>query len=201
MKIHTMFRALKLPLLGIVLLFLGAASDGFVTYKYQAHQMEIQGTSNFQPWTVNVNEIGLQTKLRVNEAGNISLVGASAIVIRAGSIVAPRHSLMDIKIYRALRGQDHPYITFKLSKVNTRPLAHQVTFIEGEGVLNIAGENKIVPIKLYARVLPNKKIEMWGGNVIDVRTLGIKPPQSFWGAFQYDPVVNMTFSIILHATK
>lgn len=185
----------------VLLLPLCASSDGFVKYKYLAHQMEIQGTSNFQPWTVNVNELGLHANLRINDAGNISLVGPSAMAIRAGSIVAARHSLMDIKIYQALQGENHPYLTFKLTKVNTKPFPNKVTFINGEGVLKVAGINHTVPVSLYARELPNGDIEMWGGQVIDLRSLSIQPPTAFWGLYYYNPIISLTFSIILRKER
>lgn len=203
-----MIRALRQQILNagrrfawVLLLPLCASSDGFVKYKYHAHQMEIQGTSNFQPWTVNVNELGLHANLRINEAGNISLVGPSAMAIRAGSIVAARHSLMDIKIFKALQGDDHPYLTFKLTKVNTQAFPNKVTFIKGEGVLKVAGINHTVPVGLYARELPNGDIEMWGGQVVDVRSLSIRPPSAFWGLYYYKPVISLTFSIILRKER
>lgn len=186
---------------GLLLLVLCASSDGFVKYKYYAHQMEIQGTSSFQPWTVQVNEMGVHADLHVNAGGNVSLVGPSALVIRVGSIVAARHSLMDIQIYKALKGADHPYLTFKVTKVNTKLFPNKVTFISGEGVMNVGGKSQTVPLRLYARVLPNGDVELWGGQVLDIRSLSVVPPSAFWGIYHYNPVISVTFSIILRKER
>jgi hypothetical protein len=188
----------KLLLLALVLVTSGANS-GLQRYKYQAHQMTIEGRSNWQSWSLEVKEVGIQADLKITEKGFISLVGPVVLMANAAHISAPKPSLMDRNVVRALKADKHPNISFNLLQIDTRDLQHGVTLLKTKGMLNIAGVGKEIEMEVFARALPNTDVEIWGMKDLDMRDFDISPPTAFFGIIRSQGRVKINFDIILRA--
>jgi len=193
---HTFF--VKLLLLALVLVTSGA-STGLQRYKYQTHQMTIEGRSNWQSWSLEVKDVGIQADLKITEKGFISLVGPVVLMATAAHISAPKPSLMDRNVVRALKADKHPYISFNLLQIDTRDLQHGITLLKTKGMLNIAGVAKEIEMEVFARVLPNTDVEIWGMKDLDMRDFAISPPTAFFGIIRSQGRVKINFDIILRA--
>lgn len=186
-------------LLLLVVLFASASSTGFQRYTHRAHQMTINGRSNWQSWSLEVKEVGIQADLSVTKQGFISLVGPVVLMANAAHISAPRPSLMDRNVVATLKAEQHPYISFNLNHINTRDLKHGVTLMKTKGMLSIAGVNKVVEMDVFGRVLPNSDVEIWGTKDLDMRDFNIKPPTAFWGIIRSEGRIKINFDIIMRA--
>ncbi|MDP2189190.1 MAG: YceI family protein [Sphingobacteriaceae bacterium] len=193
---HTFF--VKLLLLALVLVT-SASSNGLQRYTYRAHQMTIEGRSNWQAWRLEVKEIGIQADLSINNKGFISLVGPVVLMAKAAHISAPRPSLMDRNVGPVLKADKHPYITFNLTQIDTRDLQHGVTLLKTKGLLSMAGVGKEIEMEVFARVLPNADVEIWGMKDLDMRDFDISPPTAFFGIIRSEGRVKINFDIILRA--
>lgn len=186
-------------LLLLVVLFTSASSTGFQRYKYRAHQMTIEGRSNWQSWSLEVKEIGIQADLSITKQGFISLVGPVVMMAKAAHISAPRPSLIDRNVVATLKADKHPYISFNLLQIDTRDLKYGVTLMKTRGTLSIAGVNKEIEMDVFGRVLPNADVEIWGMKDLDMRHFDIKPPTAFWGIIRSEGQIKINFDIIMRA--
>ncbi len=193
---HSFF--LKPLLLALVLLG-SSASTGLQRYKYHAHQMTIEGRSNWQTWTLEVKEVGIQADLKITEKGFISLVGPVVLMAKAAHISAPRPSLMDRNVVRTLKADDHPYISFNLLQIDTRDLQYGVTLLKTKGMLTIAGVEREIEMDVFARVLPNADVEVWGMKDLEMQHFNINPPSAFFGIIRADGRIKVNFDIIMRA--
>lgn len=192
------FLSAKLLLLLLVLL-MSASNSGMQRYRYQAHQMTIEGRSNWQSWTLEVKEVGIHADFKITPQGFISVVGPVVLMAKSAHISAPRPSLMDRNVGPALKADKHPYITFNLLQIDTRDLKYGVTLLKTKGMLSIAGADQEVDMDVFARVLPNADVEVWGMKTVNMRDFGINPPTAFFGIIRSEATVNINFDIILRA--
>lgn len=161
--------------------------------------MTIEGRSNWQPWSLEVKEVGIQADFRITPQGFISLVGPVVMMADASRISAPRPSLIDRNVVSTLKATDHPFISFNLTKIDTRNLQHGVSLLKTKGVLTVAGVGQEIDMEVFARVLPNGDVEIWGMKNLDMRDFGIQPPTAFWGIIRSASAVSVSFDIILRA--
>jgi|GEM_PF-503770 len=188
----------KVLLLALVLLTY-AASDGLQRYEYRTHQMSITGASNWQPWSLDVKEIGMRADFKITDKGFISLVGPVVLMVKTARISAPRPSMIDRNVVKALKIIEHPYITFNLNQIDTRDLKYGVTLMKTIGQLTVAGTSREIEMDVYGRVLPNGEVEIWGSKGFNMEAFNIPPPAAFWGIIRSDPQVKVDFDIILRA--
>lgn len=152
---------------------------------------KISGTSSIQDWQC-------ATHLIEGEA-RFLMVGDELISMRDIRIKIPvasirsEHEIMDNNTHKALRSEEHPYITFLLKEVVSMQLADGQYQILARGRLNIAGASREIEIPVQGLRQGSDRIVFTGSHEINMIDYGIKPPTIAYGIIRTDETVTIDF--------
>jgi polyisoprenoid-binding protein YceI len=165
-------------------------------------RVTIAGTSNIHEYTAST------TKVRVTRAqlgGAIAgadfwdnalkpgAVDAFEIAIAAGTLSSPKEGL-DKNMYKALKVQEHPDITFRLVRFDLT--AKPAGTAKAIGVLKIAGVEREVAMDITTK-RTGATLTVQGRLDLLMTDYGIKPPVAMLGMLKTDPKVTVTFETVL----
>jgi YceI-like domain len=165
-------------------------------------KVTLAGTSNIHEYTAST------TKVRVTRAQlGGPIVGADfwenalkpgavetfEIAIAAGTLTSPREGL-DKNMYKALKVQEFPDITFRLVRFDlTDKPAGAAKAI---GMLKIAGVEREVAMDITTKRTGTTLTVLGRFNLL-MTDYGIKPPTAMMGMLKTDPKVTITFETVL----
>lgn len=181
----------------IVLMTLPLFAMSQKTYQIKSHEIVIEGTSNIQSWTADVEKAGGTFSFSLEEGKIVELHEAS-IRVEAESIIGSEGSMMNKKIYDALDVKKHPVITFTLREVVSLNENPGTARINTRGVLTIAGVSKMITLNTVGRLLSNGDLEFSGSQKITMSDHQVKPPTAMLGALRTGDEVTLNFKVILH---
>jgi len=151
----------------------------------------IKGTSTFHDWEASSNAavIDLLADIKDSEVKRLSSVN---LLLKVVTLKSDSRRL-DRKIYKALKANDYPYITFVLTKVVH--LSNQK--IEVEGNLTINGVTRKITVNQEVTFNNNgeEMIIVLGSKKINMKDFGVKPPKFLFGAFKTGRFVTVDFHI------
>jgi polyisoprenoid-binding protein YceI len=165
-------------------------------------KVTIAGTSNIHEYTAST------TKIRVTRAQlGSSIVGADfwenalkpgavetfEIAIAAGTLTSPREGL-DKNMYKALRVQEFPDITFRLVRFDLT--GKPAGAAKAIGMLKIAGVEREVAMDITT-TRSGTTLTVQGRLGLLMTDYGIKPPTAMLGMLKTDPKVTITFETVL----
>jgi len=165
-------------------------------------KVTIAGTSNIHEYTAST------TKVRVTHARlGASLEGAEfwenalkpgavqtfEVAVAAGTLTSPKEGL-DKNMYKALKVQEHPDITFRLVRFDLTGTPAGVT--KAIGVLKIAGVEREVAMQITTK-RTGTTLAVQGRLDLLMTDYGIKPPTAMLGMLKTDPKVTVTFETVL----
>ena len=165
-------------------------------------KVTIAGTSNIHEYTasttkVRVTQAQLGAALEGHFCDNALKPGAVEsfeIAIAANTLKSPKGDALDKNMYKALKVDQFPDITFKLSKFDfTGKPAGAAKAI---GVLTIAGVERQVAMDIATKV-NGEKLDVQGRLDLLMTDFGIKPPTAMMGMLKTDPKVTVTFETVL----
>lgn len=194
-----MFKKRSIQILSIVLLAqapLFASSPE--TYRIKSHDILIEGTSNVQSWTAEVQKVSGTFSVTV-ENGVIQGLSQVDLQMDANSIKGSEGRRMDSKIYDALDTSSHPSITFTLRDVTSLAEAPGSYRIASRGVLTIAGVSRVVNLNTVGRVLPNGEMEFSGTQTIKMSDHRVSPPTALLGALKTGDEVTLNYKVVLQS--
>jgi len=165
-------------------------------------KVTIAGTSNIHEYTASTTKVRV-TRVQLGSAivgadfwGNALKPGsveAFEIAIPAGTLTSPKEGL-DKNMYKALKVQDYPDITFHLTRFELKdPTAGTAKAI---GVLRIAGVDREVAIDITTK-RTGATLTVQGRLDLLMTDYGIKPPVAMLGMLKTDPKVTVTFETVL----
>lgn len=173
----------KLLLVG-VLLFSGLVLRAQVTYRLSgSNGIQIAGTSTLSDWTVASREVAGEmtftpTQKGTTETFRTGIIRAGKATLQVSSIRSEKGETMDAKMYKALKGDSHPEITFVL----TKPV--QVTRSAGKisaaGNLEIAGVTRPMTFELDL-TFANGNFHLEGSENLRLSDFEIAPPTAMFG--------------------
>jgi len=165
-------------------------------------RVTIAGTSNIHEYTAST------TKVRVTRAQlGASIAGADfwenalkpggveafEIAIAAGTLTSPKEGL-DKNMYKALKVQEHPDITFRLVRFDLT--GKPAGTAKAIGVLKIAGVEREVAMDITTK-RAGSTLTVQGRLDLLMTDYGIKPPTAMLGMLKTDPKVTVTFETVL----
>jgi polyisoprenoid-binding protein YceI len=169
-----------------------------VKYQIKSHDFQIEGTSNLQSWTADVEQVNGTFSLTVDN-GRITDLQDVSLRIDANSIKGSEGRRMDSKIYESLDTSAHPTITFVLRDVTSlaeSPGSHSVST---RGVLTVAGVSRVVNLNTVGRVLPNGDLEFTGSQKIKMSDFRISPPTALLGALRTGDEITLNYKVVLQS--
>ncbi|MCK3683795.1 YceI family protein [Maribellus sp. YY47] len=184
----------KSLIVSLLLLSIQATVSGQTTYQLakDASKITILGTSSVHDWTVEVDEFKCDVSIALDDNSNAAVSGVN--VICEVKNIESDNRIMTGKIYKALEGDDHPQITFKVADaVNVANGTESAV----KGQLTIAGQTKAVslPFKLVSENGSTIKIE--GKVPLKMSDFKIDPPTAMMGALKTGDDIEIAYSIVL----
>lgn len=169
-----------------------------------AARLTIAGTSNIHEYTASTTEIRV-TRLQLGAlpaAGDLLDNALKPGVVEAFEIAIPAKSLaskkdgLDKNMHAALKAGDHPEITFKLLRFESRPAP--ASGLRAIGVLRVAGVDRQVAIDIAAE-RKDAALIVKGTLALLMTDWGITPPKAMMGMLKTDPKVTVTFEVAVAA--
>ena len=160
----------------------------------------IAGTSNIHEYSAST------TKIRVTRAqlGPLAVganfwenalkpgaVAAFEIAIPAATLTSPKDGL-DKNMYKALKVEQHPEITFRLVRFEPGPAGA----LKAIGMLQIAGVEREVALDLKTQ-RNESSLTVKGEVALLMTDYGITPPKAMLGMLKTDPKVTVTFETVV----
>jgi polyisoprenoid-binding protein YceI len=165
-------------------------------------KVTIAGTSNIHEYTASTTKVRItRAQLGAPVAGaefwqNALKPGAVEtfeLAIAAGTLTSPKEGL-DKNMYKALKVQEFPDITFRLVRFDlTDKPAGAAKVI---GVLKIAGVEREVAMDITTK-RTDTTLTVQGRLDLLMTDYGIKPPTAMLGMLKTDPKVTVTFETVL----
>ncbi len=190
-----MFKKTKILLLAVIIL--GSLTvEAQQTYQIKTHDITIDGTSNLQSWSADIEKASGTIEV-VIEDGKITSVKNANIRIDATSIKGSEGRMMNSKINETLDTRNNPNINFVLREVLTLAENPGTARMTTRGVMTIAGVSRVVELNTVGRVLPNGDLEFSGTQKINMTDYRMKPPTAMFGALRTGEEVEISYKVVV----
>jgi len=105
---------------------------------------------------------------------------------------------MDNNLYKALKADDAPEISYILGTFDVVPGATTDSFaVKAVGALTVAGTEKTVNMDVTAARLPDGGIRAEGSVPLLMTDFGVKPPTALLGTLRTDNKITVKFSLLV----
>lgn len=111
------------------------------------------------------------------------------------------HGGMEKNMYKALKADKAPAISYILGTFNAQPGAAKDYTVTTTGKLEVAGEERTVSMDVTATRLEDGTIEAKGTLPILMTDYGIKPPTAMFGALKTDNKVIVKFELFVNTAQ
>lgn len=165
-------------------------------------KVTIAGTSNIHAYTASTTKVRVtRAQLGASIAGadfwesalKPGAVDAFEIAVAAGTLTSPKEGL-DKNMYKALKVQEHPDITFRLVRFDLT--GKPAGAAKAVGVLRIAGVEREVAMDITTTRTAST-LTVQGRLDLLMTEYGIKPPTAMLGMLKTDPKVTIAFETVL----
>jgi len=183
------------PLILISLLFSSTIILGQNEYTLAGdHKITIAGTSNVHDWEEVAETATGDGVVQWNPDATFNIQKLN-LKVSVKSLKSDKGSIMDNKTYDALKGDDHPYITFKMSSIKSIVKSRTGYTVEVNGDLTIAGVTKNVDINGTVYVKENGKLYIETSKALKMTDFGIDPPTAMMGAMTVGNDITIKFKL------
>lgn len=163
-------------------------------------RMIIRGTSTLHSWQCKVEQISGQmtAEFEGESIGNIKSLVLGVVVNSIRSIDekgAYYEKGMDKNVYKALKDEKFPTITFTLSKINKRSLIGKDIAFDATGVLRIAGVAKEINLRAVATQTA-EGISFEGKIPIKMTDYNVDPPTAIFGTIKTGNEIMLEFKMV-----
>lgn len=155
---------------------------------------KVNGTSTLHDWETLVNRVDGNAEFIVEKS---SIIEISALQVNFYSkSFHSGNSVMDDKIFEALKVEKYPKITFELAKTLSNKTVRGGQHIIGTGTLSIAGVTKIITASAFCMVNPQGELIVTGNHAIDMTQYGIVPPKAVFGTIITGKEVTVGYNLL-----
>lgn len=172
----------KLSIIGILLLA-SLTLPAQITYRLSGtNGIQIAGTSTLSDWTVTSREVAGAMTFTPSQKGTASfrpgVIRDAKATLQVSSIKSEKGETMDAKMYKALKGESHPEITFVL----TTPVqvSGPAGKISATGKLEIAGVTRPMTFELDL-TCADGNFHLEGSKSLRFSDFEIDPPTAMFG--------------------
>jgi polyisoprenoid-binding protein YceI len=161
----------------------------------------VEGGSNLHGWSCKASSI--DAAIDVDEAFLKGTTITPALLKKVTVKVPVRnlkcgHGGMDNNLYKALKADDSPEISYILATFDVVPGATTDSFtVKTVGALTIAGTEKSVNMDVSAAHLPDGGVKAEGELPLLMTDFGVKPPRALLGTLRTDNKVTVKFSLLV----
>jgi polyisoprenoid-binding protein YceI len=151
----------------------------------------IEGTSSLHDWEIEAEEIKGTATLDPSSLDKLSNLKFSVVVkeLKSGK------GAMDKNTYEALKEDDHPEVTYTLTKVNNiTPAGSGKYKLSTSGNLTIAGTTKPVNMEVTATTSAGGVV-FSGEYPLKMTTFNVDPPTAVFGTIKTGDEVTIKFNV------
>jgi polyisoprenoid-binding protein YceI len=104
---------------------------------------------------------------------------------------------MDRDLYRAMRADDHPLMTFRLYTYHTlSPTGATAFMVKAVGTLGLAGRENVVMVDARVERLPDGRVRLRGSKALRMTDFGIEPPTAMLGLVRARDKIVVRFDFV-----
>lgn len=182
----------------IAFLFLLTVSLANAQQNYHAAGgiIKIKGTSNVHEWDCSGYEVRVNGSLTTDASG-LKTINSLYVEIPVKAVKSTKGSIMDNKMYDALKADDNPNVAYSLERVtgiNKRGSGYD---INTTGYLKIAGVSRKVDMYVWGQVGGDQSVSFNGSKKIKMTDFGISPPTALMGTMTTGDEVEVIFQVTL----
>lgn len=198
---------MKVLLIPMVILSLAGLSPAQtvhpVRYVPAAHsRLWLEGTSSVQAFTCVTFDIRGSGSLEPNTISQPLSSRVNASVIVSVSRIDCGNEAMNKDMYRALRADVHPFISFNLKSADSHG-RDASGWLEGtvKGDLTVAGVTNTVEIPVRLNVMADGKVRLVGSKRLSMRSFAIEPPTALFGLIRAHDELVVRFDIVVEPVR
>jgi polyisoprenoid-binding protein YceI len=161
----------------------------------------IEGGSNLHDWSCKASSI--EAAIEVDESF-VKTTTAAPTSLKKVQVKVPVRNLkcgngkMDNNLYKALKADDAPEISYILATFDVVPGAEKDSFtVKTVGALTVAGTEKTVNMDVTAARLPDGGVRAEGTLPLLMTDFGVKPPTALLGTLRTDNKITVKFSLLV----
>lgn len=182
-------------LLIIVLSIFPVFAFSQITYNIKSHATVVSGSSNLHDWTATLETATGNCKVDTTDL--ISEIKDINIEIDAQTLKSSKGSVMDSKMYDALKTEQYPKIIFKSVQSKIISKTTGITQVLIFGNLTIAGKTQKVEVTGFCQLLQDGFFLTMGSKKLKMSDFGIEPPTALFGTLKTDDEISISFRITL----
>lgn len=159
----------------------------------------IDGTSNLHSWSCKADKV--EAAIDMDAAAATSMNVAAPKAVKKVEVKIPVKSLhcnhggMDGNVYKALKADEAPEISYILATLEAAPEAKDEFKISTTGTLTIAGKQNQITMTVEATRLADGTIKAKGVVPIKMTDYGIQPPTAIFGRLKTGDEVKVSFEL------
>jgi polyisoprenoid-binding protein YceI len=163
----------------------------------------IDGTSNLHDWSCKATQLDAAIELDATAAARVAVAAPNAL--KRVEVKVPVRSLkcnhggMDGNVYKALKADDAPEISYIMASFDVTPAAADSFVVHATGTLTIAGKQNKVDMDVTATRLTDGTVKAAGVVPIKMTDYGIKPPTAIFGRLKTGDEVKVNFELNIGA--
>jgi polyisoprenoid-binding protein YceI len=192
---------LPLALVASALIAIPSLASAQTPVTLKSARITVSGTTNVHDYTASTTSVKLtRVQLGSPSSGTVlddivkpGSLEALEIGVSAKSLESPKHDFDD-NMHKALKVQQHPDITFRLTKLESASDGA----VKALGTLRIAGVERDVTLDLKTR-RKDDTLVVSGQLALLMTDYGITPPKAMLGMLKTDPKVTLTLEAVLTA--
>lgn len=173
---------LYIPLAALMLVLLAAWQPNPTT-RYTLTEIStlwVTGTSTVHDWQCDAAQVKGWLDAEVGER----VTGIPVAEISVPTALDCKNGTMDKKTRNALKADDHPNITFKLTKAEVVPGTGNAFSVKTTGQLTIAGVTNTVSTTVKGEMLANGNLQLTGTLPVTMSNHGVDPPTAMLGTLK-----------------
>jgi polyisoprenoid-binding protein YceI len=164
----------------------------------------IEGTSNLHGWSCKATTLDAAVELDAATAAQISVAPPKSL--KRVQVKVPVKSIkcghggMDDNLYKALKADDSPDISYIMATFDAAPGEAKDSFtLHTVGTLTIAGKENNLSMDVTATRMPDGTVKAVGVVPIKMTDYGIKPPTAIFGRLKTGDEVKINFELSVGA--
>lgn len=181
----------------LLLFFFGlsqAQTQSFLIDQEQPAQISVTGSSTLHDWNVTCGEVQdypTSLQLMVKEGGEVE---SFAFSVAVKSMEGGRGSIMNTKIFNALKADEHPYIKYRqASSAKLGPLDNEGNFkLVSKGILQMAGVEKEVSVDVTGQ-FKDGILTFKASHPMKMSDFQIEQPSAMFGQIQTKDDITVNF--------
>ena len=155
-----------------------------------ASALWVTGTSSLHDWQCDAAQISGWLDAELGD--KVTSITASEINVLANALEC-KNGTMDKKTQKALRAEEYPNISFKLSQAQVVKDSSNTFTLATTGQLTVAGVTQTVSMTVAGQLTNDGQIQLAGSLPITMTAFDIKPPTAMLGTLKTGDEITVHF--------